>query len=243
MVPLACHAIGEDALGAGPLPTPHLYTPLIALTLVAFLASCSSEQAAPTPEGWLSATILGDAPATYRGTGYFESIGGPPGLPLEMPRFFHLYSAGTGASSGAEFVLTGNRSERPEVGRYPLGKAQGTAIDWYLSYTMERGDSLAFFAAIDGEFEITASSDAAIAGRFSFTAIGGPVCSKDWSDRELDENGVPLLPCTFSTDAEPPTIEVNGSFNVVHGILCEPFPGDGTSTTEMPKPVVRFCVN
>jgi hypothetical protein len=160
-----------------------------------------------------------------------------------VPGFFHLYSAGTGASAGAEFVLTGSRGERPEVGRYPLGRAQGTSLDWNLNYTMERGDSIALFAAIDGEFEITASSDDAIAGRFTFTAIGGPVCSKDWSNLEVDENGVPRLPCTFSTEAEPPTIEVNGSFNVIHGIPCEPWPSNGDAATGMPKPVAKFCVN
>jgi hypothetical protein len=56
-----------------------------------------------------------------------------------------------------------------------------------------------------------------------------------------DENGVPQLPCTFQIDGVPPMIE--GSFNVVHGLPCEPAPSQGNLATGMPKPVMRFCVS
>jgi hypothetical protein len=217
------------------------YTPLLGRAFGALLTACSTEHVAPTPEGWLSANITGNAPATYRGTGFFQTMSDLPEWPDVLPSFFWLFSSGSGASAGGDFVLTVFKGARPEVGRYPLGIAQGREYDWFLSYTAERGDSVARFDAIDGEFEITASSAETIAGRFSFIAAGGLVCSKYWNIPAQGENGMYDLPCSVPATPERPTIQVNGSFNVVHGLPCRPYPDKKYEVTVLPKPVLKFC--
>jgi hypothetical protein len=220
------------------------YTPILGLALTALLAaSCSTDQAAPVPEGWLSATIIGDAPASYKGTGHFQTMSDLPGWPAEVPSHFYLYSAGTGSSAGDEFILTGYRGERPEVGRYPLGNSQKAdpedgRYDWNLNYHEQRGDSIALYGVVDGEFEVTASSTDAIEGRFSFTAALGMVCSNEMVGRDGD--GVPVLPCTFHMGPEPTLVQIDGSFNVLAGLPCTPRSENGTSTVG--RPVVIGCV-
>lgn len=196
------------------------YTSIFGLTLIVLLAaSCSTDQAAPVPEGWFSATILGSESISYRGTGLFFSNRDLPALPEEVPSLFYLFSAGTGSSAGEEFILTGYQGERPRVGRYPLGRSQNGVHDWNLNYNVERGDSVALYGVVDGEFEVTASSDESIEGRFSITAVTGVVCSKE-RGIVRGEDGIPILPCTFQTGTELPTVEINGSFNVLQGLPC-----------------------
>jgi hypothetical protein len=217
------------------------YTPILGIALIALLAaSCSSDQVAPAPEGWLSATILGDESAAYRGTGHFQSTSELPGWPAEMPSIFFLYSAGTGSSTGEEFTLTGYDRERPGVGRYPLGASQGESYDWNLTYNVQRGDSIARYGVVDGEFEITASSNESIQGRFSITAVLGMVCSNEPVRR--DEDGIPVLPCTFHTGPELSTVEINGSFNALPDLPCERTPPKTYSAWEA-HPVMIFCVS
>jgi hypothetical protein len=84
---------------------------------------------------------------------------------------------------------------------------------------VERGDSVALYGVVDGEFEVTASSDAGIEGRFSLTAALGMVCSKEM-EIVWDGDGTPMLPCTFHAGSELSTMEVDGAFNVLPGLPC-----------------------
>jgi hypothetical protein len=161
-----------------------------------------------------------------------------------MPSFFYLFSAGTGSSAGEEFILTGHQGERPRVGRYPLGRSQNGVHDWNLTYNVEQGDSVALYGVVDGELEVTTSSDESIEGRFSITAALGMVCSKELNTF-WEEDGVPVLPCTFQMGTELSTVEIDGSFNVLHGLPCKSLSdADAVAATRRSfRPVVCFTVS
>jgi hypothetical protein len=221
---------------------PRISTPISCLALIALLASCSTEQAAPVPEGWLHATILGPEGETYQGTGYFHYNLNLPGssLPIERPPFFSFYSTGVGSSAGQKFGLTGFVDERLRVDRYSLGWSEDGQTMWNLSYSVERGDSIEYFQAVDGGFRITASSDKGVKGRFSFTGVVEIVCSKEWDFVVEYENGVPQVPCSYR-ESDSPMIEIEGSFNALPGQPCVTYAEDEPlSHGRMRMP---FCVS
>jgi hypothetical protein len=210
-------------------------TLLAVLVLGLPVTACSSEQAAPIDtEGWLSATIQRSPGAaeenrlSYSGTGVFRSSSDFPDLPPEVPEFFTLFSVGVGNSIGQQISLARVAAERPEVGSYSIigPQRQPGHEGWIAHYQATRGDSVAQYATIEGELEITASSAEQVEGRFTFQLVHTSTCSTDWWRAGFDPEEVLESPCVWHLErdiplTELPVTEISGSFSVINRTICD----------------------
>lgn len=185
----------------------HLTIRALRLAAVPLVAAACSD-IGPTPDGWLSAHIVGAVQTDYEGTGYFGVSKRPPG---DEGTVFGLDSRGIGTSAGQSFGIYRPGSGRPGRGRYKLAPLEqdgdGYLVGFTAYYDRTTEDSVwEAYTARSGEVQITYSSAGLVEGTFRFSGV--LYAYDDWPDSLWDAG-----PNTITPGA--PTIDVTGSFKAI----------------------------